>query len=212
MLPRKVPARTALAWVVACGWMCVGCGGPQGSGQVEVNFFEGSCLSDDPDPEPSVVRFDASYLATQRFAGILVIQVQEFRVNLEETDGLLIRLNIDHLLEEGQLVVDERRSHIVRSDPAVPLELPVGSGPGQADVSFSLFQTCADFPTSHGASGALSLRNITLAEDAVDTGENERITGTVTATLSRADLKGPAGTLRADFDFAPPRRPLLDFE
>ncbi len=94
----------------------------------------------------------------------------------------------------------------------MPLVLPVSQNPSGANAALSLFETCPEFPTLDVLSGVLQLTTVTLAQDPQDTGRMERLAGTLTATLTRSNAEGRVGTLRAEFDFAPPRRPLTDFK
>lgn len=154
--------------------------------------------------------FEAEYLATERFSGILQIMIQKHRVDLEEGDALVIRFLIQQYLDEGVLVID--RNQIVRADPNTPLTVRTSTSHSDANSSLSLFDTCPEFPTHYATSGVLTLDKLTLALDPQDTGTGERISGTLTATLSRSNENDPVGSLEAIFDFAPPRRPLTDFK
>jgi hypothetical protein len=154
-------------------------------------------------------------MQTERFGGVLLIDIQRYRVSLEETDGLQIRLNLQELLSRGLLVVNAN-NQIVRADPTKALTLPVSAltatNASDANATLNLFTTCPDFPTSEARTGVLSLTKVTLAQAPNDTGENERIAGALTATLSRAYTSTSVGTLESLFDFAPPRRPLTVFQ
>ena len=84
----------------------------------------------------------------------------------------------------------------------------------QSDLAVRSFRSGDGFLEDARAldSGVLLLDKITLAADPADTGTGERLSGTVTATLTRAIDDDPVGTLQAFFDFTPPRRPLTDFK
>jgi hypothetical protein len=187
------------------------CDGPNGFGRVVARFTSDECpagtkrgLTD--------YEFEADYLATERFGGALLIGIQKHRVNVEETDGLAILINLDACLDQGRLVIDRGRGQIVRADSSQSLDLRTSTVPPDANAALSLFQTCPEVPTNHAIGGVLELTKLTISERPEQTGEGERVAGTLTATIAREDLDGPAGTLEASFDFAPPRRPLTDFK
>ncbi|MCK6544410.1 hypothetical protein L6R52_00940 [Myxococcota bacterium] len=188
----------------------VGCDGPNGAGVVRAWLDVGDCRGTDAAGRDDF-GFDAGYLATERYSGVLLIQIQEHAAEVEETDGLTIRLDLRPLLADGRIVVDHQRAQLVRGDGTRPLVVRTSTSPRDANVSLSLFGTCPEFPTSHAIDGQLVLDKLTLAEDPEDTGDGERLGGTVTATLARSSGTTPAGTLEATFDFSPPRRPLTDF-
>lgn len=192
--------------------LLLGCETRDGSGSVEATFFVDDCP---PGTELNLsdYRFDAGWLATERYAGVLIIQVQEYRVRIEETDSAAVLLDLTSLIEEGTLVADENADEIRRADEATPLVLPLVPEGGFANASLSLFQTCPNFPTLHATSGTVELTEFVLAIDPEDTGRGERLAGTFTATVARSvDLADPAGTTVGVFDFAPPRRPTVTFK
>jgi hypothetical protein len=154
--------------------------------------------------------FDAGYLATERFDGFLLITIQKYRSALEEADGLAIRLNLKRLMKLGIFVDDTNRHQIVRADATRAALIKTSTLADDANASLNLFNTCPSFPSSYASRGRLSLDKVTLAEDPVDTGENESLGGTLTATLTRANEELPVGTIDVVFDFSPPRRPLID--
>jgi hypothetical protein len=155
--------------------------------------------------------FDAGYLSTERFLDVVMVQVFRYPLLVEETDGLTVRLDLGALRRRGLLRVDPARRQLVRADLSRPLEIPLTPGDGEANAVLSLFDTCPDFPQFPVVEGSLRLTALTLAADPEDTGEQERVVGTITATLARASSDAPVGTLRASFDFTPPRRPLATF-
>lgn len=155
--------------------------------------------------------FDADFMATERFGGILIILIQKYAVKVEETDSLVMRVNLDHLLELGLLVEDPAQEQIVRAGEA-PLELPTSRDPEDVNVALSLIQTCPEFPTHQAMSGTVRFTSFVLSLDAEDTGREERLAGTLTSTLTRANADGPVGSVRSTFDFEPPRQPLTDFD
>jgi hypothetical protein len=192
--------------------VAAGCGlGKSGTATVSAEFDVLECQPGDEESGLEDYRFVAGYMSTERYAGILLVMIQRHRVNVEETDGVVIRMKLDDLLEQGLLHIDSERDLYTRVDTGKPLSLPITLAEADVNVSLSLFQTCPDFPT-HNASGRLELSAIEIARDPMDTGRNEHLAGTITATLTRANAEGRVGELRAAFDFAPPRRPLTDFK
>src|SRR5205823_2655350 len=112
------------------------------------------------------------------------IGMQQYKVQVEETDGLVIRLNLKKLIETGVLVPDPSKLKIVRADPTKAVVIRTSTSPNDANASLSLFKTCAGFPTNDASSGVMTLTKVTLAQDPMETGNNERLAGTLTATLS----------------------------
>jgi hypothetical protein len=193
--------------------LLAGCGlGKSGTATVEAQFDMPECQIDKKVSSLEDYRFDARYMSTERFAGILLVMIQRHRVNVEETDGVVIRLSIDDLMESQQLALDSERHLFVQPDPATPIVLSVGRDPDGTNAALSLFSTCPEFPTHPVLAGELKLDTIIIAEDPDDTGRMEKLTGTLTATLTRSNAEGRVGTMLTVFDFAPPRRPLTDFK
>lgn len=193
--------------VFAAGLCLAGCEGSNGIGHVEAHLLPNECS-----PERSTVldpyAYDAAYLATERFGSTLLIDIQKYRVDVEEGDGLVIRLDLGELIVRGDLILDRSRHQIVRRDPSRPLMIRTSTRSNEASVALSLFKTCPFFPTHVARDGVLAIDKLNIAEDPSNTGENERIGGVLTSTMARANARGAVGRLRADFDFAPPRRPL----
>jgi hypothetical protein len=206
---RSLRLRKFDAFVVCVGLGLLGCEGAAGRATVSARFERAECKRGVERPLENY-SFDADYLATERFVGILHVIIQKHRVDVEETDGLVIRFSIQKMLESGVLIFD--RGQIVRADPSSPIIVQTSTAPSAANVSLSLFQTCPEFPTHYARGGVLTFDKLTLAGDPEDTGTGEVIAGTLTATLSRASETEPVGTLDAVFDFEPPRRPLTDFK
>lgn len=193
--------------------LAVACSGNNGTGFVQARFSTPECPPGDRDESLELYRFDDPWMATERYSGILIIMVQEFRVRVEETDGLAVRLQLQDLLDTGELIIDRDRGQIVRSDPMRPIRVPVTAGPGTGQASLSLFSTCPLFPTHHAIDGMLELTTFSLAKDAKDTGRREVLAGTLTATLATSrDLLAPVARLDAAFDFEPPVRPTAEFK
>lgn len=209
----SLPTRSfehALALLVApLALLTLSCEETAGSGAVNAHFLRDQCESGFNQPFADY-SFEAGYLATERFSGILEIIIQEHKVDVEESDGLVIRFSLDQQIEQDHLVYD--RDQIIRTDLSQPLTIRTSTVHTDANVALSLFKTCPMFPTHYAHSGLLTLDKITLAADPADTGTGERLSGTVTATLTRAIDDDPVGTLQAFFDFDPPRRPLTDFK
>ncbi|MEQ8564996.1 MAG: hypothetical protein RMA76_08825 [Deltaproteobacteria bacterium] len=191
--------------------LLAGCSGLNGGGSVSAEFFVEDCPPG-TDKQIEDYGYDAAWLATERYSGVVIVQVQEYRVRIEETDSVAVRIGMDDLIESGDLVVDEERERVLLADPA-GLTLPLAFGEGRANATLSLFQTCANFPTLHATSGTLRITDFDLALDAEDTGSDEHIAGSLTATIARSDdLMVPAGTMVSDFDFEPPSRPTISFK
>jgi hypothetical protein len=185
------------------------CEGPPGVGVVRASFVKNECKAG-TERDLDGYEYEANYLATERFSGILQIIVQKHKVDIEETDGLLIRVSLQRLLEQGVLIFD--REQIVRAIPDKPIVVRTSTAREDANVSLSLFGTCPEFPTHYASQGVLTLDKITLTADPMDTGTGERLGGTLTATLTRSNERMPVGIVESFFDFAPPRRPLTDFK
>lgn len=189
-----------------------GCDGLQGGGAVSANFFVEECPPDD-ELDLNPYGFDAAWLATERFSGVLIIQIQEYRVRIEESDSVAVRVEMAKMIDAGLLEIDEANDRIVLADPSTPLVLPVGTEGGFANATLSLFQTCPDFPTLFATSGTLRISDWVIAVDPEDTGRGERLVGTLTATLADAAAPDtPAATVASEFDFEPPRRPTISFK
>ncbi len=197
------------AFLAAVAMFAGACNGPNGAGRVQAHFFKNECGPGDPQNLASY-NFDAGFLATERFGSMLTIDIQRYKSELEESDGLSIRLDLKRLMKLGVLTTDPKASQIVRADPTRAAVVTTSSLAGDANIALSLYTTCPNFPTSYAQNGVLTLDKVTIAADPTNSGENERLGGTVTATLTRANEDGPVGTLEAEFDFSPPRRPLLN--
>jgi hypothetical protein len=140
--------------------------------------------------------------------------LQKHFANVEDTDGLVIRFPLDDMIDRG--ILKKERGQIKRpSDQDLVVYTRSASIATSSEMSaaLSLFLTCPEFPQAYAMSGGvLTINKLTISADPVDTGEGEVLAGTLTATLTRANAKGPVGSLRAVFDFPPPRRPLTDFK
>ena len=166
------------------------CSSPEnGEGFVEGRFSVEECRpSGNFDKQD--FRFDAGYLGTMRFLNTLTLSILEYAIELEETDGLLIRL--------GELdkywMVQER-----------PFSLPISRDPEDVNVSLSLFETCPDRPTLVAVDGQIEFTDFAVAQDPEDTGIEEVLAGTLTATVMAADGKTIVGTIRSEFNYRPER-------
>lgn len=155
-------------------------------------------------------RFDAGFLGIARFMDDITIQLFEYKVLVEETDGLSIRLRLTDLVDQGILVAAPGAKQYQLAAP--PLELPLMIEGLGARASLSMFQTCPDFPTVHASSGTLRFDVLTISVDPEDTGHDERVEGTLTATVSRGVPMQNVGRVRSQFAFDVPRRPLMTFQ
>ena len=166
------------------------CASPDnGEGLVEGRFSVEECRPSGNFKEQDF-RFKARSLGTNRFLDTLTLSILENAVELEETDGLLIRL--------GDLndywSIQER-----------PFTRPISGDPEDVNVSLSLFETCPDRPTLVAVDGQIEFTEFAVAQDPEDTGVEEVLAGTLTATVVAADGKTIAGTIRSEFNYRPER-------
>ncbi|MBI4820452.1 MAG: hypothetical protein HY791_29565 [Deltaproteobacteria bacterium] len=179
---------TALAGLIACGRGGAGTGSVQG--ELEILRCRASETFG-----PEAYGFDAGRLSTDRFDDVLLIVIAEHGVELEETDGLLIRV-------PGAIALSAK--------PERPIVLPLSRDPEVTNAALSLFQTCPTRPTLFTTSGSLVLDRFTINPKPEDAGDGEVIAGTLTASVASADADRNAGWIRAEFDFLPPSRLLRD--
>ena len=175
----------------------------EGEGRVDLQVDGEGC------PGRGGFGFDADYIATERFEGVLFIQIFEYRLLREETNGLAIRLDLNAMADTGALQRDTGSDFLRLTSPVT---LALEAGPAVAGATLDLFEACPLDPTLLATPGALTLTELTLQKDADDTGEDERLRGTLTATVTRASVGGPVGQLTASFDFSPPEQPLKTFQ
>lgn len=195
-------------WLLLLSAACVG---DDGTGYVEARFDPPECPIGEVNDSLKLLRYEAGWLATERYLGVIYLQVFDHQVRLEETDGLSIRVSLQDLVDQKLLVLDPVRDRLVRADEGQPLRLPVGLGQDEHNASLSLYLTCPDQP-SFPAIGTLVFNDLVLAAEGEDTGVDEHVQGSFTATLTRS-LEGPVvGQLRSEFDFLPPRQPLATFK
>lgn len=191
----------------------VACGGVDGTGQVRVRFFDESCtLSDEKNSALQDFQYDANYLATDRFFDVLLIVLQAEQAVREETDGLILRVPMDTWLRDGRLFVDLNQDSIVLPVGASPLAAKTSTATNDVNVSLALFHTCPKLPQFYAGAGQFTLSGLTLRIDPDDTGDREHLRGRVQADLFRPGQTEVVAELEAMFDFAPPVRPLVDFQ
>lgn len=207
--PGEEEARVASMWrlgplffglLVACD--------ANGLGRVDARFFRAECP---PDVEESGLRnfgFDAGYLSTDRFRNVLILNVQEYNVDILETDSMGARIDLEGLERAGLL----SRAGAFFVPTAPPLRVPVGTTRTDAQVILSLYRTCERFPGYSAVNGEVVFDDLRIRIDGEDTGDAERLAGRMTGTLSYVDAPSPIATATATFDFSPPSRPLREFE
>lgn len=201
-------ATEPLALLAALG-LASACYPRASSGEVQADFTVDDCPPGDDNDGLEDYGFEPGFFGVTRFYDDVTIELFEYRVLVEETDGLSIRLRLGDLVEAGQIAEDGDSGRYRLTAP--PLELPV-SLEGNARASLSMFQTCFDFPTVHAVSGTLRFDRLRLAIDPEDLGRDERVAGTLTASIARGAPQEHVGTLTAVFDFEVPRRPLLSVQ
>jgi hypothetical protein len=162
-----------------------------GWARVEGTFFVEDCTRGE-DVRFDAFAYDAGYLATRRFEDSLSIQLFRSQVRVEETDGLTIQL----------ASVDAVRAFPAPT-PERPLLLPIGPHQSTARAILSLYTTCPRRPTLAVRTGTLALTRALLTSDPLDSGDEEHLTGTLTASVVGADDAVVVGSLRASFDFEP---------
>lgn len=164
-----------------------------GKGEVSGSFFVRECSSGG-DRALAPYSFSADLLGTRRLRENLQIALYDDAVDFEETDALLILIgNVDPLL----------------ADPTRPLVRRVSRDPADVNLALSLFVTCPKRPTLHGLSGEIRFEKFDIASDPADTGRQEALAGTLTASVVSADLTEAAGSIELSFDFIPGDPPLL---
>ena len=128
---------------------------------------------------------------TRRFENVLFVSLQDNAVTPIESDVLDIRIPDLTLL---------------RSMPERPLELPMVLEAAGINVTLSLYRTCPRTPQLRALSGVLSFDVSQVADDPEDTGVQENIRGTLTATVVGVDPTRPAGWIESEFSFVPSGR------
>lgn len=189
----------ALAPACAAVLALAGCGSTgEGFGEVEGRFVVQNCTTgEDTRFEPYA--FTAQHVVTKRLVDHLEIVLLRYPVDLEETDGMVLQLES----------VTDVRAAWAATGSAGPLSLPVRLGASPVRAALSLFTTCPLAPTLHVVTGTLTFSRLALAADPADTGNDEILTGVLTASVAGRDRDDLAGTLRAAFDFVPTNAPLL---
>jgi hypothetical protein len=164
-----------------------GCVKKTGTGDVTGFFSVVGCTMKSDRPASSY-GFDAGGLGTNRFNDNLEISIQQYPVRLEETDGLLIRLPSVMAL---------------RANSMRPLVVPVSTAPSDVNAALSLFQTCPDRPQLYAVEGTISFDLFTIQADPANTGDNEVLKATLTATVVSVEPGVRVGWVRSSFDFFP---------
>jgi len=168
--------------------LMMACSGPDnGQGFVEGRFQIAECRPSG-NFEKQDFRYDADHLGTMRFHDTLTLGILRHAVELEETDGLLIRL------EDVSSILDSAPRPIIRQ---------ISRDPSDVNVSLSLFETCPDRPTLFAVSGQISFSQFSVSEDPEDTGLHEVLAGTLTATVVGVDKETIAGTIHSEFSYRP---------
>ncbi len=198
-MSRGARRAAALAVATALVGAALGCGSTgEGYGRVEGRFTVPGCTSGETTRfEPFA--FTAQHVVTKRLVDHLEIVLLRYPVDLEETDGLVLQLES----------VRDVRAAWASSGSAGPLALPVRPGASPVRAALSLFSTCPRAPTLHVMTGTLTFARLALAADPADTGNDEVLTGVLTASVAGSDREVMAGALRAEFDFMPTNAPLL---
>jgi hypothetical protein len=171
------------------------CQSPEnGTGRVDATLRVAECRPSGDLAEDGY-GWEASRLNTKRFHDTLTVVVQEFAVDLEETDGLLLRIpNLE----------------VLRGDRTRPLVRRLGRDRDGLNASLSLFQTCPDRPTLNVATGTVSFDVFEIAADPEDTGVGERVEGSLSGALVGVDGRSSAGRVEARFAFEPLTRPVSE--
>lgn len=127
----------------------------------------------------------------RRSEDVLFISIQHYAVNPIESDVLDIRIPDLSLL---------------RSMPQRPLRLPLSLENTGINATLSLYETCPRTPQLRAHSGALILDVFQIADDPEDSGVQENLRGTLTATVVGVDPTRPAGRIESAFSFVPSGR------
>ena len=195
----------ALLFLVLIGAAC----SPNGTGFVEAQFEPAECPPGTRLEKLGNYGWDAGYFATERFFEVLIINVQEFNVDIFETDSVGIRLDLEGLEQAGRIVRDGR----FFAPAQTPMIISVGDSRADAQVLLSLFQTCERLPGFSAVAGEVHFDEFRIRVDGSDSGKDERLIGRILDTqLSYPQAPEPIAQLEAAFDFRPPRRPLREFE
>jgi len=177
---------------------------------VRADFTVTDCPPGDENDDLAGYGFEPGFFGVTRFDEDIAIQLWEHRGQLEETDGVSIKLRLSDLVAAGQLVEDGDSGRYRVAAP--PLVLPLSLDGLGARSSLSMFQTCYDFPTVHAVRGTVRLDVLRLALDPEDLGHDERVEGTLTASIARGAPPEAVGTMQAEFAFDVPRRPLMSVQ
>jgi len=168
-----------------------------GTGSVGGSFFVKGCRPSGDRP-PGPYAFEADRMATQRIENVLEIIVQEYHVDLEESDGLLIR------------IPDVRELRALSQAGKLPIRRTISMQRNDVNAALSLFQTCPDRPTLNAVSGTLTFDRFEIAALPEDTGNEEALKATLTATVTSVERGVPVGHISAVFDFIPSTRAITE--
>lgn len=127
----------------------------------------------------------------RRSDNVLFISIQHRAVTPIESDVLDIRIP---------------DVNILRSMPQRPLRLPLSLDNDGINATLSLYETCPRTPQLRAHSGTLVFEVFQIAIDPEDSGVQENIRGTLTATVVGVDPARPAGRLESEFSFVPSGR------
>ena len=154
------PAVRVASWLalIAVVTLPVGClVSGNGYGRVSGHFFVKGCRPSGDLP-PGPYAYEADRLATNRVENVLEIIIQEHHVDLEESDGLLVRLG------------DVRELRALAESGKLPIVRQVSEARTDVNVALSLFDTCPDRPTLHATSGTITFEKYRIAARPEDTG------------------------------------------
>ena len=199
-------SRLASAAALALAGVLAACD-PNGSGRVDATFSPVQCPPGTTNDALEDYGWDAGYFATTRFYDVLILYVQQYRAERNESDSVGIRLELDDLVRAGQLVSDG----IYYQPTAYPFVVAVGNTSTTAQVNLHLYDSCPRLPGYAALSGEVSFDTFRIRVDGEKTGQNEEVVGQVrTASLGYPEAPAPIGTLEASFDFFPPTRTLAE--
>jgi hypothetical protein len=168
----------------------VACQASNGDGFVRGQFLVEECTTGEEGRFTEYEYVPTDY-RTRRFENVLFVSLQDDAVTPIESDVLDIRIPDLALL---------------KSMPRRPLRLPTVLDQAGINVTLSLYKTCPRTPQLRALSGEVVFEVFQVADDPEDTGVQENIRGTLTATVVGVDATRPAGTIEAAFSFVPSSR------
>ncbi len=195
------------AWGLAAALavLCA-CDGRLEEGRVDAQFSPAECPPGEPKEKLRDFGFDPNRLQTQRFGEVVILQILQHRAVQEEVDNLSVRIDMQPLLDQGLMEVRGDFYELTQSPIMVSLSSTT------ADLALNLYSTCPDRPNATSTDGQVTLQNFRIAVVDSDTGEQELITGSVSATVEMRARTTVTAQVQASFDFAPPRSSLITFE